>query len=63
MTHPSIITIETYGVPQPEAENVKIGECLYCESNVYDTSDVVESTDGMFCDMDCCYEYYEIRKR
>ena len=51
------------GIPYSADEKIKIGECLYCESNIYESSDTVESTDGMFCDIDCCHEYYEIRKR
>lgn len=62
MTHPDIIFTEIYG-SHPSERVEKVGECLYCESVIYDDSDdVVESTDGMFCDMDCCCEYYEIRK-
>ncbi len=63
MTHPEIITMEKTGIPYSADEKIKIGECLYCESNIYESSDTVESTDGMFCDIDCCHEYYEIRKR
>lgn len=63
MTHPDIIATETFGSVRQMKAAEKIGECLYCESAVFDDSgEAVESTDGMFCDMDCCCEYYEIHK-
>lgn len=63
MTHPDIIATERFGTPYPIDEPEKIGECEYCEKNIFDdNSDAVESTDGLFCDMDCCCEYYEIQK-
>lgn len=63
MTHPDITATETFGSVRQMKAAEKIGECLYCDANVYDDSDdTVESGDGIFCDMDCCCEYYEIRK-
>ncbi len=60
MTHPDITRVEMLGEIQNE-KKCKIGECLYCETALYDdSSEVMESTDGLFCDMDCCCEYYEI---
>lgn len=63
MTHPEILMTEIYGSRSPHTAN-RIGECLYCELPVFDDSgDAVVSCDGLFCDMDCCCEYYEIRKK
>lgn len=62
MTHPDIIAAERLGGIRQTRAADKIGVCLYCESVVFDDSgEPVESTDGIFCDMDCCCEYYEIR--
>ncbi len=62
MTHPDIIATERLGGIRHTKAAAKIGVCLYCENAVYDdSSEVMESVDGMFCDMDCCCEYYEIR--
>lgn len=61
LTHPDIIGAETFGVDDI-GKNRKVGSCLNCEAAVYETSDTTESCDGLFCDMDCCREYYEIRR-
>lgn len=63
MTHPDILTTERLGSLYHEDSAEKIGECLYCEATVYDSADAVESVDGLFCDMECCHEYYGIQKR
>ena len=61
MTNPDILATEKFGSVRPERTAERIGECLYCEADIYDDNgDAVGSTDGMFCDMDCCCEYYEI---
>ncbi len=62
MTHPDIIDAERFGGVR-ERRAHKIGECLYCEADVYDDNgDATMSTDGLFCNMECCCEYYEIRR-
>lgn len=62
MTHPDIIDVEMFGSLKG-SESQKLGECQYCESDVYDDNgEAVLSGDGLFCDMDCCCEYYEIRR-
>lgn len=61
LTHPDILNTEIYGCDADN--NIKIGECAYCEADLFDDYDIIESCDGMFCDMDCCFEYYEIRHR
>lgn len=62
MTHPDITETEIYGGYKGSSAE-KIGECQYCEADVYDDNgDAVVSNDGLFCDMDCCCEYYEIRR-
>ena len=61
LTHPDILNAEVCG--DDDLEKIKIGECEYCESDLYDDEEIIESCDGMFCDMDCCCEYYEIRRR
>lgn len=60
MTHPEIYQTEMFG--SLNCAPKKIGECLYCEAVVYDEGETVESQDGLFCDMDCLSEYYQIRK-
>lgn len=63
MTHPEILMTEMYG-SRSERDASKIGSCAYCEAWIFDASgDTVISQDGLFCDMNCCCEYYEIRKR
>lgn len=63
MTHPDISAVERFGSVYLTEPAVVTGKCAYCEAAVYDdNTDAVESTDGMFCDMDCCCEYYDIRK-
>lgn len=61
MTHPDILATESLGSVRQMKAAEKIGECLYCESAVLDDGEAIESTDGIFCDMNCCCEYYEIR--
>lgn len=62
VTHPDILTIEKFGSLYNEASSEMIGRCLYCEGAVYEGTDAVESRDGMFCDMSCLCEYYEIHE-
>lgn len=63
MTHPDIIRMERFGTPYPMELSEKTGECIYCKADVYDdNTEAVRSCDGLFCDEDCCREYYEIRK-
>ncbi len=63
MTHPDILTIEKFGSLYNECPAEKIGSCLYCGETVYDGTEAVESKDGLFCDMGCLCEYYEIQNR
>lgn len=60
MTHPDILTINRFGTLNPERLHDKIGRCLYCDTNIYESAEVIQSNDGIFCDMDCCREYYGI---
>ena len=60
MTQPDIITAEIFGSYPPQDAEERLGECIYCEQPVYDDGEAVQSTDGLFCNMDCCCEYYEI---
>ncbi len=60
MTHPDIIKAEIFGYPHGN-KICKTGVCLNCEADLYDDNgEAVVSTDGMFCSMECCCEYYEI---
>jgi len=34
--------------------------CLFCGSDVFPSLPHVESDDGIFCDMECCHNYYRI---
>lgn len=61
MTHPDILTMERLGYLPRSRDPEKLGVCRYCESEIFDTDEPVESRDGLFCSMDCCREYYEIR--
>lgn len=63
MTHPDILTVEKFGNLYRERAAEKIGCCLYCDEAVYDSGEAVESKDGLFCNMDCLSEFYEIRER
>lgn len=60
MTHPDIIKAEIFGSYFPLTAEECVGECLYCEKPIYNDGLAVKSTDGIFCNMDCCCEYYEI---
>lgn len=61
MTHPDILKMERFGNLNPDAMPRKVGECLYCGEALYDDMpELTESTDGMFCDLACCHEYYAI---
>ncbi len=61
MTHPDILKLERFGELEPAAEPRQIGECGYCGSPIYDhMTELAQSADSLFCDMDCCHEYYEI---
>ena len=60
MTHPDIIKAEIFGKCSPYDIEEYLGDCTYCGQPVYDDGEAVQSTDGLFCDMDCCCEYYEI---
>ena len=57
MTHPDIVTIEKFGRLDGFAENPEI--CVNCERLVCE--DGVSSKDGIFCNMECLCEYYEIK--
>ena len=62
MTHPDILRMEKFGELYPAEENVAMGKCLYCGEMIYSSDlEYTESIDGVFCDMDCCHNYYEIR--
>lgn len=64
MTHPDILKMERYGALEAVEEPRRIGECLFCGASLYDQmTDWVESAEGLFCDLDCCHSYYEIRMR
>lgn len=60
MTHPDILTMERFGELEPIREPRQIGECCYCGAPLYENmTELAESTDALFCDMDCCHAYYE----
>jgi hypothetical protein len=63
MTDPDILKMERFGTLNPDAQIRKVGECLYCGEALYDDMpEIMESTDGKFCDLACCHEYYEINR-
>ena len=62
MTHPDILKMERFGGLNPNTVPRIIGECQYCGTELYDDMpELVKSADGLFCEMDCCHEYYGIR--
>lgn len=62
MTHPDIVKMEKFGCLDPETPLRRIGNCLCCGEELYDDGlALVESTDGIFCSLACCHEYYEIQ--
>lgn len=61
MTHPEIVDAEIFGSRPYRDGADRMGRCLQCEAPVHRDTDAVESADGLFCDMSCCCEYYEIR--
>ncbi len=67
LTHPDIIAAEKTGntsnarkEPEPEV----VGECGYCGKTLYDCFEHVKSLeeDEIFCDMDCCHDYFGIEE-
>ena len=64
MTHPDILQAERTGYLYEEPPPPKrLGKCELCSRTVYDDNgDAVESNDGVFCCMDCCEDYYGIRR-
>lgn len=61
MTHPDILKMERFGNLNPNAMPRKTGTCLYCGEALYDDMpELTQSMDGLFCDLSCCHEYYEI---
>ncbi len=60
MTHPDIEKIEKLGCLNP-TDYAVIGDCRYCGSPLYDDGfEHTKSMDGLFCDIDCCHEFYSI---
>ena len=58
MTHPDILTIEKFGGLNPKRFAERTGYCINCGRQVCE--DAVLSKDGVFCNMECLHEYYEI---
>lgn len=62
MTHPTIRCCEDTGYPPYEQYRFQpVGKCLYCGNVITDEAHI-KSFDGIFCDMDCCRNYYEIKE-
>lgn len=62
MTHPDILKMERDGYLDSPHKPKLIGICDYCGDDIYDDCDAVESSDYIFCDIKCCFDYYGIRK-
>ena len=58
--HPDIRAAELTGYPAGFRFSKPVGQCLYCGE--YIEGDYVKSFDGMFCNMECCHNYYEIKE-
>lgn len=59
--HPDIRAAELTGYPAGYRFPKPVGQCLYCGDDIIE-GDCVKSFDGMFCDMECCHNYYEIKE-
>lgn len=62
MTHPDIDRMERFGTMHPRYVPRYAGTCAECGAELWDDMpELAESVDGIFCDMDCCHKYYEIK--
>lgn len=62
MTHPDIIKMERFGTLDPRSIPKLAGFCAECGTELWDNSpELVKSVDGLFCDIECCHEYYQIK--
>lgn len=62
MTHPDILKMERFGELDPMDSSIPMGKCVYCGEYLYhNQTELTESIDGFFCDLDCCHKYYEIQ--
>lgn len=62
MTHPDIEKMERFGTLNPNRIPQLAGFCAECGTELWDDMpELVQSVDGMFCDMECCHEYYRIK--
>ena len=66
MTHPDILRVERTGYPCViPNDNSVIGWCKNCGKKIYDdySGDALVTDSGdMFCNNECCFEFYGIRK-
>ncbi len=60
MTHPEIKEAELFGYPLHDMPSEPIGKCEFCGDDIY--SKHAKSSDGLFCDLTCCHNYYEIEE-
>lgn len=65
-THPDILRIERTGyLHGDEQSNVRLGYCEQCGESVMEeySGDAYETDEGvLFCSLECCHEYYGIRR-
>lgn len=62
LDHPDIIAMERYGRVSRPGEQPVLGECASCHECILKGAEHVESDDAIFCDMECCYNYYGIEE-
>ena len=61
--HPDIRAAERTGYPCGYKSIELVGHCMFCCEDIPEGRRYVESFDGIFCDMECCHEYYEIEEK
>ncbi len=64
-THPDIERVERTGYLYGEPGNKRLGYCEQCGDSVMEeySGDAYETDEGfIFCCMECCHEYYGIRR-
>ena len=70
MTHPDIDFVERHGYTREQMNFLKravglkrtVGVCKECGCVIPEGDAYIKSADGVFCNIDCCHDYYEIEE-
>ncbi len=64
MTHPDIDFVERHGYTREQMNFLTgpVGVCKECGCVIPEGDAYIKSTDGVFCNIDCCRDYYEIEE-